>query len=159
MLFVELASTSCFLMHLSALPVYCWIYQYFLSFFEFSSTYFLYLSTTSWRRIGEWRYSFTHSSTSALEGGECSASRPGRFNSRERTPGTHWIGGWVGPRVVLDAVVHSNSLIRTVYNEMTDTNDMLPSAGVFVCFLWGELPLYTQEHCSDATEHILPRFI
>jgi hypothetical protein len=24
---------------------------------------------------------------------------------RERTPGTHWIGGWVGPRAVLNAVV------------------------------------------------------
>jgi hypothetical protein len=24
---------------------------------------------------------------------------------RERAPGTHWIGGWVGPRTVLDAVV------------------------------------------------------
>jgi hypothetical protein len=23
----------------------------------------------------------------------------------ERDPGTHWIGGWVGPRAVLDAVV------------------------------------------------------
>jgi hypothetical protein len=25
---------------------------------------------------------------------------------RERDPGTHWIGGWVGPRAVLDAVVN-----------------------------------------------------
>jgi len=24
---------------------------------------------------------------------------------RERVPGTHWIGGWVDPRTVLDAVV------------------------------------------------------
>jgi len=47
----------------------------------------------------------THSLTSALDGGEWSASRPGRFTSRERAPGTHWIGGWVGPRAVLDAVV------------------------------------------------------
>jgi hypothetical protein len=43
--------------------------------------------------------------TSALEGGEWSASRPGRFTSRERAPGTHWIGGWVGPRAVQNAVV------------------------------------------------------
>jgi hypothetical protein len=43
--------------------------------------------------------------TSALDGGEWSASRPGRLTSREREPGTHWIGGWVGPRAVLDAVV------------------------------------------------------
>jgi hypothetical protein len=63
------------------------------------------LNTTPWRRIGEWNYSSTHSLTSALDGGEWSASRPGRFTSRERAPGTHWIGGWVGPRSVLDAVV------------------------------------------------------
>jgi hypothetical protein len=37
--------------------------------------------------------------TSALVGGEWSASRPARF-----TPGTHWIGGWVGPRAGLDDV-------------------------------------------------------
>jgi hypothetical protein len=58
-----------------------------------------------WRRIGEWRYSSTHSLTSALDGGEWSASRTGRFTPKERTPGTYWIGGWEGSRAVLDAVV------------------------------------------------------
>jgi hypothetical protein len=43
--------------------------------------------------------------TSAIDGGEWSASRPGRFTLRERVPGTHWIGGCVGPRAGLDAVV------------------------------------------------------
>jgi hypothetical protein len=33
------------------------------------------------------------------------ASRPGRFAPREIAPISHWIGGWVGPRAVLDAVV------------------------------------------------------
>jgi hypothetical protein len=46
-----------------------------------------------------------HSLTSALDGGEWSASRPGRFTSRERAPGIHGIGGWLGPRAVLDTVV------------------------------------------------------
>jgi hypothetical protein len=50
-------------------------------------------------------YSSTHSLTSALVGGEWSASCSGLFTPRERAPGTHWIGGWVGPRAVLDAVV------------------------------------------------------
>jgi hypothetical protein len=36
---------------------------------------------------------------------ELSASRHGRFTPRKRAPGAHWIGGWVGPRAVLDAVV------------------------------------------------------
>jgi hypothetical protein len=34
--------------------------------------------------------------TSALDGGEWSASRPYRFTPGERAPGTHWIGGWLG---------------------------------------------------------------
>jgi hypothetical protein len=55
--------------------------------------------------LEEWRYSFTHSLTSDLDGGEWSASRPGRFTPREIAPVTHWIGGWVGPRAVLDAVM------------------------------------------------------
>jgi len=44
--------------------------------------------------LREWRYS-SHSLTSALDGGEWSASRPGRFNHMERAPGIHWIRGWV----------------------------------------------------------------
>jgi hypothetical protein len=37
--------------------------------------------------------------TSELAGRDWSASRPGRF-----TPGTPWIGGWVGPTAGLDGV-------------------------------------------------------
>jgi hypothetical protein len=55
--------------------------------------------------FGEWRYSSTHSLTSVLDGGEWSVSQPGRFTPREKAPGTHWIGGWVGSRAGLDAVV------------------------------------------------------
>jgi hypothetical protein len=65
----------------------------------------LQLRTTPRRRIGEWRYSSTHSLTSALDGGEWSGLHPGRFSPRERAPGTYSIGGWMGPRAVLDAVV------------------------------------------------------
>jgi hypothetical protein len=42
---------------------------------------------------------------SAIDGGKWSASLPGRFTPGERTPGTLWIGGWVGPRSILVAVV------------------------------------------------------
>jgi hypothetical protein len=52
--------------------------------------------------MGEWMYSSNHSLILVLDGGEWSASRPGRFTSQDRAPGTHWIGGWVGPRAVLD---------------------------------------------------------
>jgi hypothetical protein len=34
--------------------------------------------------------------TSALGGGEWSASHTGRLNPGVRALGTHWIGGWVG---------------------------------------------------------------
>jgi hypothetical protein len=80
----------------------------------------------------EWRYSSTHSFTSALDGGDWSVSRPGRLTPREKVPGAHWIGGWVGPRAVLNAVVkrkipsprrESNprtSIIQTVAQRYTD---------------------------------------
>jgi hypothetical protein len=42
--------------------------------------------------------------TSALVGGEWSASLPGRYTPRERAPGTHWIGGWVDPTAGLNDV-------------------------------------------------------
>jgi hypothetical protein len=42
--------------------------------------------------------------TSALAGGEWSASRPGRSTPGERAPGTDWIGGWVGLKAGLGDV-------------------------------------------------------
>jgi hypothetical protein len=42
--------------------------------------------------------------TSAQDGGEWSASRPGRFPPGETAPGTNWTGVWVGPRAGLDNV-------------------------------------------------------
>jgi hypothetical protein len=41
---------------------------------------------------------------SVLVGGEWSASGPGRFTLGEKAAGTHWIGGWMGPRTGLDDV-------------------------------------------------------
>jgi hypothetical protein len=51
-----------------------------------------------------WSGGTAHSLTSALDGGEWSASYPGSYTPGERTPGTHWTGGWVGPRAGLDTV-------------------------------------------------------
>jgi hypothetical protein len=51
------------------------------------------------RRIGEWRYSSTHSLTSARDGSEWSASRSGR---------------WVGPIAALGAVVRR--MILALFN-------------------------------------------
>jgi hypothetical protein len=57
--------------------------------------------------LGEWRYRPTHSSTSAVDGGEWPASFPGRFTPRNRDRGTHSIGGWVCPSNVY---ININSL-------------------------------------------------
>jgi len=43
--------------------------------------------------------------TTALDGGQWLASRIGRFTPKERALVTHWVGGWMGPRTVLDAEV------------------------------------------------------
>jgi hypothetical protein len=42
--------------------------------------------------------------TSAQVGGEWSVSYPGRYTPGDKAPGTHLIGGWVGPRAGLDDV-------------------------------------------------------
>jgi hypothetical protein len=49
--------------------------------------------------------------TSALNGGEWSASRTGRFTPREKAPDTHWMGGWVGLEADLHTVMKKK--IRT----------------------------------------------
>jgi hypothetical protein len=66
-------------------------------------------------------YSSTHSLTSALDRGEWLASRTGRSTPRERTPGTNWIRGWVGPRAVLDAV-----LKRKILSYRRESNPRTP---------------------------------
>jgi hypothetical protein len=47
---------------------------------------------------------------SALAGGEWSASLPCRFSPGERASGTHWTGGWAGPRAGLEDVEKRTSL-------------------------------------------------
>jgi hypothetical protein len=56
--------------------------------------------------MGEWRYS-PNILNLVTNGDEWLASRPGCF-----TPGTHWIGGWVGPRANLDAVEERKMLLH-----------------------------------------------
>jgi hypothetical protein len=62
--------------------------------------------------------------TSALAGGEWSASRPGCFTPKERAPGTHRIGGWVDPRAELDNMEKRKfrppSVVQPVASHYTD---------------------------------------
>jgi hypothetical protein len=50
--------------------------------------------------------------TSASDEGEWSASIPGRLTPGERAPETYWIGGWVGSRAGLSAVVKRGNPCR-----------------------------------------------
>jgi hypothetical protein len=52
--------------------------------------------------------------TSALDRGEWSASRLGRFTARERALNTHWMGGWVVLRTGLDTVVNGTGTVVPV---------------------------------------------
>jgi hypothetical protein len=63
--------------------------------------------------------------TSALDGGEQSASCP----DRERAPGTHWIRGRVGPRASLDTLEKRN--ISCPCREVTNEERKLLLADAF----------------------------
>jgi hypothetical protein len=46
---------------------------------------------------------------------------PATLPLKERDPGTHWIGGWVGPRAVLDVVVK-----RKIPSPYQESNPITP---------------------------------
>jgi hypothetical protein len=54
--------------------------------------------------MGERMYRSTLSLTSALVGGEWSASHPGPLTAGEKAPSTDWIEDWVNSRAGLDGV-------------------------------------------------------
>jgi hypothetical protein len=67
----------------------------------------IYVTFTYYKGKGKFSLCVTkhRTMTLVLDGGESSPSRLGRFTPRESALGAHWIGGWVDPRAVLDAVV------------------------------------------------------
>jgi hypothetical protein len=60
--------------------------------------------------------------TSALVGGEWSASRTGPFAPGRIDPGTLWTRGWVGPRTGLDDVekILEPTVIQPIAGRYTD---------------------------------------
>jgi hypothetical protein len=74
--------------------------------------------------------------TSALDEGEWSASCLGRFTPKERAPGTHWIGGWMGPRASVDTAVR-----RKIPNPCRDSNPYHPASSntLLASVLWYEV--------------------
>jgi hypothetical protein len=94
--------------------------------------------------------------TSALDGGEWSASSPCRCISGQTAPSTRWIGGWVGPRPGLDAVgkyksFHAGNRTRAVqlvvlrYTDwaITTLTQEIPSSNATIRFIlmFRNLPL------------------
>jgi len=55
--------------------------------------------------------------TSALDGGQWSASRLGRFTPGERTPVTHWTGDWAD----LDAVEKKKKFYHCLRRKLNPT--------------------------------------
>jgi hypothetical protein len=49
--------------------------------------------------------------TSALDGGEWSASHPIYFIPGKRAHSTHWIGDWMRPRACLDVVARRKTFL------------------------------------------------
>jgi hypothetical protein len=85
--------------------------------------------------------------TSALDGGELSSPCPGHF-----TFGTHWRGGWVGPRTGLDAVEY-----RTISRSHRESNPgypvrtpslYWPSYPGSYLFMWDQLRTYVSVFTS-----------
>jgi hypothetical protein len=59
---------------------------------------------TQWRRMGKRRHSsYSYLTSAARWGWVVSVTPRPRFTPGKRTPGTHWIGGWVGLRAGLNA--------------------------------------------------------
>jgi hypothetical protein len=65
--------------------------------------------------------------TSALAGGEWSASRPGRFTPGKRASGTNWIGSWVDTRACLDDV-EKRKFLTTHWDSNSDLSVVRPVA-------------------------------
>jgi hypothetical protein len=84
--------------------------------------------------------------TSALVGGEWSASRPVRFNPGERATGAHWIGSRVDPRAGLN-YVEKRQFLTLPGLELWPLSRQAPSLSLsrihnnsFVCnFVWNQI--------------------
>jgi hypothetical protein len=97
--------------------------------------------------------------TSALVGDEWSASRPSRFTPWDRVTGTHYIGGWVGPRTGLDDVQKRKNLApaetgtptpppsNPVASRCTDLNDATPILSLILCSMYVYIrKIYNAQH-------------
>jgi hypothetical protein len=128
---------------------------------------------TPWRRLGREEYSSYSFTTSALDGGEWSASRPGRaFTPGERTPGTHCTGGWVGLRAGLDTEDRGKILcpcrgsnpdrpvVQPVVRHYTAWANPAPSIEIVGCLNCYNFGILIYRHVADtSTGRLIGRYI
>jgi hypothetical protein len=78
---------------------------------------------------------------STLVEGEVLALRPGRLTSDEGDPGTHFIGGWVGPGVGLNDAEKKNSWL---HRDSNSDPSVVPSVAsrTFPALIYGGLKLF-----------------
>jgi hypothetical protein len=101
------------------------------------------------RRLGgEELYSSYSSLTSALDGVSRQRHVPAALYPRGRDPGTHWTGGWVGPRAGLDinrgkilclcrGSNPDRPVVQSVVRHCTDWATGLLNRGVPIIFIMG----------------------
>lgn len=70
--------------------------------------------------------------TSALDGVQWSAKRPGRLFSRKIAPSTDWIG-FVGPRIVLDVLEDTRMCLRW---EFLRSSSVIQPGGNSLCIIF-----------------------
>jgi len=86
--------------------------------------------------------------TLVLNGGGWSASQPSHFTPRERACGTHWIGGWVGPRTDLKGLTKRKKSHYCHCQELNPTH----STCSIVCIMQIDLTGKNKEfHVAEAS--------
>jgi hypothetical protein len=89
--------------------------------------------------MGDWMHKIHVFFALTVAGGEWSASRSGRVSPGERTPCTHWIGGWVDPRAGLDDVA-KRKFLNLLGFELRPLGRLVSSQSLYQlrypCFYW-----------------------
>jgi hypothetical protein len=70
---------------------------------------------------------------------------PAALTPGKESLGTHWIGGWVGPRAVLDAVVNRTiPSPRRESNPRTQIVQLVAQLSRFLCYNVGNVNIFNE---------------